>query len=365
MVKNSPLYQQIYDDLLNSIRMGEYSVGEKLPTEKELSAQYNVSRITSKKALDRLADSGLVVRMPGKGSFVSDDEISNANEEAFINGKSKVIGLIMDGFGASFGYKLVLGIDSECKKHNFSLALRCTYGSVKSENQAIDEMIALGVSGIIIMCVHQENYNSKVLKLIVNGFPIVVIDRRLRNIPVNFIGTDNENAAIELTNHLFDQGFKNICFVAPHSIDTPSINERYNGFIKSCRAHGNQTPESIISMRSTLPESRTESNLELDQQLLLEYIESHPKVDAYFAVEYDLAKITKKLLKDLGKDNCPVVCFDGIDNAVDEVEFTHVRQREQEIGEEAVLRILELLKGNLTTQTTLVPYDIRFSTNQR
>ena len=46
------MYKKIYDDLLEAIEKGIYSPGSKLPSEKELMEQYNVSRITSKKALE-------------------------------------------------------------------------------------------------------------------------------------------------------------------------------------------------------------------------------------------------------------------------------------------------------------------------
>ena len=67
-----PLYEQIYREILKQIEDGTYRIGDRLPSEKELSDHYHVSRITSKKAVELLADAGLVVRMPGKGTFVSE-----------------------------------------------------------------------------------------------------------------------------------------------------------------------------------------------------------------------------------------------------------------------------------------------------
>ena len=40
------LYKKIYDDLLEAIEKGIYSPGSKLPSEKELMEQYNVSWLT-------------------------------------------------------------------------------------------------------------------------------------------------------------------------------------------------------------------------------------------------------------------------------------------------------------------------------
>ena len=62
------LYRKIFDDLLNGIRSGVYPSGTRLPSEIELAEKYGVSRITSKKALEMLADRDMVLRRPGKGT---------------------------------------------------------------------------------------------------------------------------------------------------------------------------------------------------------------------------------------------------------------------------------------------------------
>ena len=65
-----PLYQKISEDLKDQILTHKIEVGEKLPTELELSETYHVSRITAKRALNELEQIGLVSRTRGKGSFV-------------------------------------------------------------------------------------------------------------------------------------------------------------------------------------------------------------------------------------------------------------------------------------------------------
>lgn len=67
---NQPLYQTIFNDLQTAILTGELPVDSQLPTEKELSRTYKVSRITSKRALTELEQLGLIYRVRGKGSFV-------------------------------------------------------------------------------------------------------------------------------------------------------------------------------------------------------------------------------------------------------------------------------------------------------
>lgn len=69
----SPRYAQIYSVLREWIYNGTYGAGARLPTENELCDMFGVSRITTRKALDILVDEGLVVRRPGRGTFVVDD----------------------------------------------------------------------------------------------------------------------------------------------------------------------------------------------------------------------------------------------------------------------------------------------------
>jgi len=66
-----PLYYKIESDLKNKIFSGHYKPGNILPSERELIDIYKVSRLTARAAVDRLATENLVVKIQGKGTFVS------------------------------------------------------------------------------------------------------------------------------------------------------------------------------------------------------------------------------------------------------------------------------------------------------
>lgn len=65
-----PLYHQIFLQLREEITSGERAFGSRLPTEQELSAQFAVSRITARRALDELAENHLVERKRRVGTHV-------------------------------------------------------------------------------------------------------------------------------------------------------------------------------------------------------------------------------------------------------------------------------------------------------
>ena len=73
MIKKSfipPVYIQIKDILIEKINSGEFESGSQLPSEREISETYNISRMTARNALTQLVDLGYAYRTKGKGTFV-------------------------------------------------------------------------------------------------------------------------------------------------------------------------------------------------------------------------------------------------------------------------------------------------------
>lgn len=68
---NLPLYQELQRALRNAIDKRVLSPDDALPAERDLAADFAVSRITVRKALDGLVADGLLVRRQGSGNFVS------------------------------------------------------------------------------------------------------------------------------------------------------------------------------------------------------------------------------------------------------------------------------------------------------
>ena len=66
----TPLYHQLFSILKARILDGTLSLGLRLPPEERLADLFKVSRITAKRAMDDLADEGLVERRRGRGTHV-------------------------------------------------------------------------------------------------------------------------------------------------------------------------------------------------------------------------------------------------------------------------------------------------------
>lgn len=70
-----PLYYQVEENLREMIESGKWKAGDILPPEKELQAVYQVSRTTIRQALDLLVRKGMLIRIPGRGTFVIKNKI--------------------------------------------------------------------------------------------------------------------------------------------------------------------------------------------------------------------------------------------------------------------------------------------------
>ncbi|MCL4319591.1 MAG: GntR family transcriptional regulator [Firmicutes bacterium] len=70
VIKNQKLYVQIADRLIQAITAGEFQVGDKLPQERILAAEFGVSRPTIREALVALEITGVVEIHPGSRSVV-------------------------------------------------------------------------------------------------------------------------------------------------------------------------------------------------------------------------------------------------------------------------------------------------------
>lgn len=68
---NTPIYEQIYQNLKTKIDNTEFSAGESFPSERELAEKFGVSRMTVRQALNTLKKEGLIYHERGIGAFVS------------------------------------------------------------------------------------------------------------------------------------------------------------------------------------------------------------------------------------------------------------------------------------------------------
>lgn len=99
----APLYLQVEATLKEMIEDTVYTVGDQIPSERELSEQLGVSRMTVRRAVQNLTDHGLLERRSTNGTYVSEPQVLRGM------GKEKTMGLnqLLNQSGVEAGSRLL------------------------------------------------------------------------------------------------------------------------------------------------------------------------------------------------------------------------------------------------------------------
>jgi DNA-binding LacI/PurR family transcriptional regulator len=349
------LYERVCTHVLEQIRRGTLRPGDRVPSEMELATQFEVSRITSKRALEVLREAGLVERIRGKGTFVvkrlPDLTGLTVPLRPTPRREARSIALIVPDMSEAYGLDLLNAIEERCSDYDVQLVVRRTHGRQTDEEKAVDSLVST-VDGLIVFPVHGDFYNASLLRQVLDGFPVVLVDRHLSGIPVAAVHTDNVAAARALTTRLLDQGHEHIAFVSPPPVNTSSIEDRLEGFRSAFEGRGH--PYELTYLRSTLPGSTTTESVRADMEVIRAFRDSKPGVTAYFACEYNLARMVDRAL---GGDRV-IACFDSPGDSIGGPPYLHVRQNQTEMGRRAVDLLLAQLGGESVPNLTYVPFEL-------
>lgn len=353
------LYEQVYDSLKKEILSSKYKAGDKVPSEKELSDTYQVSRITSKKALEKLKSEGYVYRQRGKGTFVS--EFENAQSGNLIGTNEKpLFGLIVTNFDVSYGNGLITSI-VEASTEQCMIILKCSFGDPEREEQLVKELLDYGIDGLIIYPAQAEHYSSEILKMVVNKFPLVLIDRSFKGVAATSVSTENEEAAKKGADYLFDLGHEYFGVLTPSTFETTTIEDRLNGIVHAFAERKGMVNRALwcSNLKSTLPTPL--ATKEEDIEVIKQHIKENSHLTALFALEYRIAVLAKAAIQQLGlrvPEDISILCFDSPEWGELGENLTHLKQNESKLGSLAVQRLLGMYYGEFTIIKDRIPADL-------
>lgn len=356
---------KIHKKLLEEINQNIYKAGDRLPTEKELSEKYNVSRITSQKAMNMLVEDGIVIRYPGIGSFVSGGTLEHIMEyDGVVAEEKPIIGIVLEAIWTCFGIEVFDGAYEAARELGYHLIIKKSYGEQGKEIEAINELIDMGAKGIIIMPVHGDYYNEEILKLVVEKFPITFIDRYLTGIHVPFVGTDNVKAANDCVTYFAENGHKNVALITTCDHQATTLDERKQGYIEGMVNNNMMINKKHIydQVDCIVPHQMNKDEINMKLEGIKRFLENNPDVTGVVATEYYIGNLVKMAAHQLDKripEALEVICFDAPREYLDQYEFTHIRQNEYPMGFESVNLLHQLIKGEqiqdkILLDTTLI-----------
>ncbi|MGG4193971.1 GntR family transcriptional regulator [Paenibacillus jamilae] len=356
----SPLYLQVQRYIEDMIHTKQLKTNDRIPTEKELMEQFQVSRITVVNALAALVKEGLIYRVPGRGSFVAEpksigsssvrDEQAGGTEGLDVNGagsgnqerRRNVVGFMMPTLDDYFAMRLINSIQQTLNERGYSLIVAFSGGSKEREEQQIREMLDMGISGLLLFPVDEDIYNEEILSLKVNGFPFVLIDRYLPGVDTHYVCSDNRKGAEMAVAHLWELGHRNIAICTDAFRDCVSVQDRIAGYMNEYQRRGAMINPALILTDFTLPVGE-----EADDSVLARYMKSE-MATAYIALHGKLGMRMHQIAKRAGlrvPEDISIVTFDDPEHLEErETFFSHIHQNEAQIGRRAATILADIME---------------------
>ena len=196
-------------------------------------AQFQVSSITVRKAMETLVERGAVYRKKGKGTYVSDPRGSELSQENY--NKVYLVFDDVEELDASLS-RIVKGIKDYYKNKPVLLSL-VDYTFCEElfrQDKETDKTIGLIV---YFNPIDSAKKFKNLRRLETSGVKLVCIDRQLGDYPANYVGSNNHDAVYAAVEYLFSLGHRNMAFVFERS-DISSERERYEGYLDAMRDLG-------------------------------------------------------------------------------------------------------------------------------
>lgn len=208
-------------------------------------------------------------------------------------GSTKTIGLLVEDISNPFFASIARKIEDKAYKKGYKISYSSTENDPAKAKDLIEMFKSRQVDAYIVAPVPGIEEDIKLL--LAERIPVVIFDRNLPDLDVNFVVVDNFNGTYIATEHLISKGKKNIAFVTV-DLHVDEMNNRLLGYQKALEDDGQKLSEKL---HIEVPFNNSDEDT--DAQLKRLFIDN-PEIDAVlFATNY-LAIKGLWVLKQIGKE---------------------------------------------------------------
>ncbi len=348
------LYNRVRNEILKIIIERQIGPNELLPSEGEIAQLCNVSKMTSKLALNFLAEEGIIYRIPRRGSFLADVDLNKI--------RSMVDGSSTSSYSPVSGNYLALVIpklDSYCgnivseilkaaENHNYHVIVKYSDGVSEKEEQILSEISKVPeIRGVILFPGDNNTCGIELLSYKVHNYPIVIVDRVYKEVEFDSICHDNYQGAKDAVSYLIRKGHSRIGFLSKSISNVTSREERYQGYMAAMME---------ASKRIRIESVQTDDSMVL-VSVLKEYLQNNDSLTAVFCSDDYIAVYLYYAAGELGKavpGDLSIVGF--TDNEILNyipLKMTTIKQPVEELGALAMEALMDKIEDSSRPPRTI------------
>ncbi len=231
--KPEPKYLQLKRIMKQYLAQEQYEADQKIPSETELMARFDVSRGTIRQTLAELVNEGVIYKKQGSGSFFSGKYGDDRRE------RSGLIGVITPTMFKYIYPQILQGINDVVQQKRYNMVLSGSGGNSENEYPHLEQLLRRGIEGLIFEPTGSPKrfQETSVFELSNNSqIPVVFMDWALDDSSISYVSLDDVEGGFRATNYLIEQGHRRIGYVymANH---VPAV-LRYKGYRKALELHG-------------------------------------------------------------------------------------------------------------------------------
>lgn len=345
-------YKVLAQFLREDVMLHSGNISYKLPSERELTDRFGVSRQTVRRAMQDLESEGLITSRRGSGYYAAGTGSSAHTQIAVIT-----------SFTDEYIFPAILrDMENVLGSRGYTLQTYATLNRVSAERGILQSLINHPVGGILVegSKTALPNPNTDLYQTLHKmGIPIVFFQGNypaLSHFPA--VTDDNYAGGYKLATYLLDKGHRSIGGIfKSDDIQGP---ERYSGVMDAIRDKGLNLPDHSICWFDSAQRSRLVDDR--DNSLFASFMrEQLPLSTAVICYNDEIAYHLIRYLTDNGKNVPGDIAVASFDNSyysrISPVPITSLWHRTRRMGTEAAGLLLSILQGK-NPHSLVLPWEL-------
>ena len=336
-------YEKIAEWIRKEVEAGALSLGDKLPSENELMAQFQVSRQTVRTALLLLRKEGIVEGRRGSGSYIT----ANVHRRT---GKEIRIAVLLTCVDSYIFPALLRGMEAGLSREGCTLQISVTENAVEKERMLLKEFLRMSsIDGLIAEPVKSGLPNPNLglyRELKSAGVPVLFVNSFYPEIDIPYVSLNDQKAGYIAARHLAECGHTRIGGI--FKADDGQGRRRYAGYMQALM----ERDLKIRSQDVIWIDSNEMADMEGESEKFLKRLEHCTACVCY---NDEIACKLELILKKGGVQVPQDISIVGIDNSnlaeLSQTPLTSLDNPSEELGRAAAEKIAACVKHGIKMDT--------------